>query len=213
MSKLPVIVFLIFASCRHVEKANEPAQSKAGIIDSINIKMTPGTEKKYSLDEIYQKYLSEDLISYIENTHPTWSVPNQNLWYPQLFNKYKTNSSLVNCISGDFDCNGKKDQALIVDKGKNGLAAVAFLRMDTGFKTVELTELAYKEGEKINYALTLYKPGRYDIQDPDLAPSDPTYVNLKCSSIGLGLFKELFEGGNDVFYWERNQLRSCVIGK
>jgi hypothetical protein len=182
-------------------------------MDSVNTTVTFPAEKKYSLDEIYQKYISEELLSFIEKTHPTWSVPNQNLWYPQLFNKYKTSSSLVDYIRGDFDCNGKMDHALIVDKGKDGLAAVAFLRIDSSFKIVELTQLTPHEGEKIDFVLTLYKPGRYDIEDPDLGPSDPKYVNLACSSVGIGLFKELYEGGNDVYYWERNQLRSCVIEK
>jgi hypothetical protein len=100
---------------------------------------TSVAEKMYSLDEIYEKYLSKELLSYMEKTHPAWSVPNEHMWYPQLFNKYKTDSSLVNYVSGDFDCNGKKDYALIVDNGKNGLAAVAFLGVGNGFKTVELT--------------------------------------------------------------------------
>lgn len=176
----------------------------------MNSPMTLVAEKRYSLDEIYQTYISEELLSYIEKKHPTWSVPNENMWYPKLFSKYKTGSSLVNYLSGDFDCNGKKDQALIVDKGKNILSAVAFLKIDNSFKTVELTEIG-PAGEKIEFVLTLYKPGHYKIVDPDLSPSDPKIVNFKCNGVGIGKFNELYEGGRDVFYWDQNQLRSCLI--
>ena len=100
-----------------------------------------------------------------------------------------------------------------MDKGRNGLAAVAFLRVDDDFKTIELTEITWREGEKIDFVLSLYQPGYYAITDPDLGPSDQRHVNLTCSSVGIGLFKELYDGGDDVYYWEGNQLRSCVIEK
>ena len=213
MTRLLVIIFLGLVSCQQHEKTGEGPPLKSDVVDSIHTAMSPFGEKKYSLDEIYLKYISEELLSYIEKTHPTWSVPNQNLWYPQLFNKYKTRNSLVNCIQGDWDCNGKMDHALLVDKGRDGAAVVAFLRTDSSFQTVELTQLVHTEGEKIDFHLTLYKPGRYDIEDPDLGPSDKKYVILKCSSVGVGSFKELYEGGDDVYYWEQGHLRSCVIGK
>ena len=204
------ILLLGLASCHQFEKRSQ--SPKSDVVDSAIPAMTPSVDKRYGFDEIYNQYMSQDLVSYMENTHPTWSVPNQNRWYPQLFNKYKTNISLVNYVRGDFDGNGLTDAALIVDKGNNLLAAVAFLRGDSSFKTVELTEFK-PEGDKIDFLLTLYKPGRYPITDPDLAPSDKKQVDLHYSSIGIGMFKELYEGGNDVYYWYRNQLRSCMIEK
>jgi hypothetical protein len=217
------IIFLVVMSCQQPEKTNEQSSIKSRSTDSANSEakdggqMTPNVskqsdEKQYSLDQMYNRYISEELLSYINKSHPTWSVPNQNLWYPQLFDKYKTSNSLVNYIQGDFDCNGKTDYALIVDKGKNILSAVAFLRFNDRYKTVELTELG-NAGEKIAFRLKLYKAGHYDIADPDLDPSDPKFVNLKCSGVGIGHFKELYEGGDDVYYWEKGELRSCVIEK
>jgi hypothetical protein len=217
------IIFLALMSCQQPEKTNEQSSIKSRSTESTNPEandggqMTPtvskqSDEKQYSLDQMYNSYISEELLSYLDKSHPTWSVPNQNLWYPQLFDKYKTSNSLVNYVQGDFDCNGKTDYALIVDKGKNVLGAVAFLRFNDGYKTVELTELG-NPGEKIAFRLKLYKAGHYDIADPDLDPSDPKFVNLKCSGVGIGHFKELYEGGDDVYYWEKGELRSCVIEK
>jgi hypothetical protein len=224
MNNLLAIVLIGLASCQQMKKTDESPQFKddvagnivdsiGNVVDSMYTASRPANEKRYSLDEVYQKYVSDELLKYIGATHPSWSVPNQNLWYPQLFNKYKTNNSLVNYVSGDFDCNGKKDYALILDKGKAGLAAVAFLKTDSSFKTVELTEIGPLKGERIELYLTLYKPGTYNISDPDLHPSDPTYIKFKCSSVGIGTFKELYEGGNDVYYWHQGELQSCVIEK
>ncbi|MGV3588716.1 MAG: hypothetical protein ACO1OF_17055 [Adhaeribacter sp.] len=193
-----------------MEKTNESPLLKNDVVEPMNSPLVEVAQKRYSLDEIYQKYISTELLLYIEKKHPTWSIPNENMWYPQLFNKYKTDSSLVNYITGDFDCNGKKDQALIVDKGKNSLSAVIFLKVGNSFETVKLTEIGAAD-EKIEFVLTLYKPGRYNIIDPDLSPSDLNTVDFKCNGVGIGKFKELYEGGNDVFYWNRNQLQSCLI--
>jgi hypothetical protein len=212
MTRLLGIIFFGFVSCQQQEKGHEQPSYKSEVVDSMQSTLKQFEEKKFSLDEIYEKYISEELQSYLERNHPAWSVPNQNRWYPQLFNKYKTRSSLVNYIQGDFDCNGKMDYALIIDKGNNILGTVAFLRFNKNFKTVELTELG-NPNEKINYTLTLYKPGRYDIADPDLNDTDQKYVNLKCSSVGIGYFKELYGGGDDVFYWQQGELRSCMIEK
>ena len=212
MNRLFGFVCIGLLCCQQSGNTGKQSSINSAVVDSISMTMTAVEEKRYSLDEVYLKYLSEDLQTYIQTTHPSWQVPNQNLWYPQLFNKYKTNHSLVNYISGDFDGNGKTDHALIIDKGRNDLAVVAFLRVDSTFKTVELTVLS-REGEKINYVLTLYKPGRYTIADPDLGPTDKKQVILKSSSVGIGLFKELYEGGDDVYYWNNGELRSCVIEK
>lgn len=210
MLRLLAILILCLASCQQLVRTHESPALKNEAVDSLNIPMTPVIEEKLSLDEIYQKYVSKELQSYLEKEHPTWSVPNENRWYPKLFNKYKTDSSLVNYISGDFDCNGKRDEIMIVDKGKNVLSVVAFLRVNDSFKTVELTEIG-SPGEKIEFVLTLYKPGRYNIVDPDLSPSDSKIANFTCNGAGIGKFKELYDGGNDVFYWNQNQLRSCLI--
>jgi hypothetical protein len=213
MTKLLAILIIGFVSCQQLEKTQDSPPFKADVVDTGSTSGTPVAQKKYSLDEIYQRYVSEDLLAYLEKTHPAWSVPNQHLWYPQLFNSYKTDSTLVNYVNGDFDCNGKKDHAMILDNGLNRLTTVAFLAEAGGFKTVELTQLSPLEGNKIDFVLSVYKPGRYNITDPDLDPSDPKVVNFKCTGVGIGVFKELYEESDDVFYWDRNQLRSCVIAK
>lgn len=187
------------------------------IKDTANIeKLSSFTKKEsptYSMDDIYQTYINPQLQDYLKKKHPTWSVPDRSKWYPQLFNKYKTDRSLVNYISEDFDCNGKKDYALLLDKGGGVLAVVAFLSTGTSFTTVELTENINYGGhaaEKIEFALTLYKPGKYNTSDPDIA-IEARHINLKCYAIGIGLFEELFEGYNDVFYWDKKELKSCLI--
>lgn len=115
-------------------------------------------------------------------------------------------------VTEDFDCNGSKDYALILDKGNNTLAAVEFLWEGSSFRIQELTEFPYPKGERIEFLLNLYKPGRYDTEDPDLEPENRRVI-IRCPAVGIGLFRELYEGGRDVYYWENNELRSCLIEK
>lgn len=207
--KLAAISILVLASCVRggttADKTIKDSMVMAGVDSLLN-----SDGPTYGMDEIYQHYFDQGLQAYIKKTHPIWSIPTQNKWHPQLFNKYKTDSSLVNYISGDFDCNGKKDHALLLDKGKGILAVVAFLSKGDSFSTVELTENINREGEKIEFVLTLFKPGSYNTIDPDIEPAS-RHVSLKCYGIGIGFFKELYEGGNDVYYWEKDELRSCLI--
>ena len=206
-----LLIVLALASCQQV-KTNNPVKELEPMVDSMERAMAPG-EKKHYLDAIYRNYINQELLAYLEKTHPAWSVPNQNRWYPRLFDKYRTNNSLVNFISGDFDCTGSKDYALIVDKGKGGLAAVAFLGDGSSFKTVELTDITPLGEGKIEFVLTLYKPGKYNIIDPDLDPSDPKHITFRCNSVGIGVFEELYEGGDQVYYWTGNELQSCLIDR
>ena len=214
MVRLTAILFLIFTSCGESKK---PTNDNVGIEASkvqAELKMVTDTSKSdgpmYSMDELYQQIMNRQLQIYLLNNHPKWSVPNQNKWYPKLFNKYKTKTSLVNYLSGDFDCSGTADYALLLDKGDGHLAVVAFLSISDSFKTVELTEWPEEEGDKINWQLTLFKPGKYNTDDPDTEPKD-RHVNFKCPAIGIGSFEELYEGGRDVYYWEGGELRSCFI--
>ena len=153
------------------------------------------------------------LVDYLQKEHPDWTVPNELEWYPELFKKYWNDSALVSTVSGDFDGNGHKDCALLIDQGNGKLAAVAFLYDGLRYRTQQLTELTAIETDRIVSRLILYKPGRYTISDPDLAPGDNRTIDFKHPAIGVGLFKELYEGGDDVFYWDNNQLKSCVIDK
>jgi hypothetical protein len=210
MNRSLLFFLLALISCQPNETGNN-IEPMGAVVDSVNGKSQLANEKKFSLDEIHRQFIVPELLSYLERTHPTWSVPDQNKWYPQLFNKYKTKIALVSYVSGNFDCTGKTDYALIVDKGNNTLAAVAFLGNDSSFKTVELTDLPRGEGEKIDFALTLYKPGKYTIADPDLKPSDSRRVTFNCNGVGIGTFKELYEGGDQVYYWDKKNLLSCVI--
>jgi hypothetical protein len=208
MKKIIIILTLALCSCGEAGTRNDKIEQDTVLasMDSLLKKDGP----TYSMDEIYENFLSPRLQDHLARAHPLWSVPNQNKWYPKLFDKYKTDSSLVNYISADFNCDGTKDYALLLDKGKGMLAVVAFLSKNDSLTTVQLTEFKQDEGDKINYALTLFRAGKYNTSDPDLAPNE-RHVNLKCAAIGIGYFKELYEGGNDVFYWENGELRSCLI--
>jgi hypothetical protein len=220
MKTFLVFLSILFSSCQEAKNKSSVALSQD---PTDTMKMDNGLpwEKYFGINDFNRKFINKELLLYLKEKHSNWSIPNQFQWYPQLFARYKTDSSLVSYISGDFDCNGQKDYALIVEKENGVPAVVSFLRMDSTFKTVELGNISktmtptvstdISQRDKYEVMLTLYKPGRYDIIDPDLGPSNPTFVKLKCNAVGITPFRELYEEGSEVIYWENNKLRSCII--
>jgi len=211
MRKMAILIMISLTACGENKTSTTDTKIDSSVVDSaISITNNKAPQKRYSLDEIYNQYINPQLLEYLENTHPTWSVPNQNMWHPQLFKKYSGDSTLVNYVSGDFNCDGLKDYALLVDKGNNMLAAVAFIKQGNSFKTQELTEFPYRNTERIEDHLKVFTPGSYKTEDPDIDPADRK-LTLKCAAVAIGPFKELYEGGKDVYYWEKGELRSSII--
>ncbi|HEU4901855.1 MAG TPA: hypothetical protein VFT06_03660 [Flavisolibacter sp.] len=206
-----IISVVVLTSCRQADNSTEKENSQDTLAMPMMEPSDSFNEKKDVVDDVHAKFLDSKLVDYLQKEHPNWTVPNEYEWYPELFKKYMSDSALVSTVSGDFDGNGNKDCALLIDQGNGKLAAVAFLYDGLRYRTQQLTEITAIETDKIVSRLILYKPGRYTISDPDLAPGDNRTIDFKHPAIGVGLFKELYEGGDDVFYWNNNQLKSCFI--
>ena len=211
MRTLSMLLTLYLLACGENKTSTTDTIIDSSVVDTVlSTTNNKVPQKRYSLDEIYLKYINPQLLDYLENNHSAWSIPGQNMWHPQLFKKYTKDSSLVNYVSGDFNCDGLKDYALLLDKGNNMLSAVAFLKQGSSFKTQELTEFPYRSFDRIEDHLVIYEAGTYNISDPDIEPKDRR-VKLTCTAVGIGLFKELYEGGKDVYYWQGQHLQSCII--
>jgi hypothetical protein len=213
MKTFLIISIVVIISCRQAGNTAEKENLQDTVLPAMWESSDSLNEKKYIVDDVHAKFLDSKLVDYIQKEHPDWTVPNEIEWYPELFKKYMNDSALVSTVSGDFDGNGNKDCALLIDQGNGKLAAVAFLYDGLRYRTQQLTEITAIETDKIVSRLILYKPGRYTISDPDLAPGDNRTIHFKHPAIGVGLFKELYEGGDDVYYWDNNELKSCFIDK
>jgi hypothetical protein len=213
MIKLAIILCVGLLSCSEGGNSLDNKNPTDTLSEPLMKPVIPPDEMKISFDAVYQKYLPATLIDYLQKEHPTWSMPNENMWYPQLYKKYKTGNSLANYITGDFDGNQYKDYALLISTDSGSLSVIAFLNDNHTYKTIKLTEVPREGNEKIDYVLTLYQPGKYSSSDPDPGPAHSEIVNFTHPAIGIGRFKELYDGGNDVFYWDKNELKSCLIDK
>jgi hypothetical protein len=110
-------------------------------------------------------------------------------------------------VSGDFDCNGTKDYALLLKKSNGVLGVYAFLSTGSSFKSFEFMDLGKDAGEQIEIGLELLPPGEYNHIDAD-SDEDPPPLKIKCNSVQV----LNFERAAETFYWEKGKLKSITTG-
>src|SRR3982751_3466374 len=100
-----------------------------------------GTSKndQYS-SNIYEQYIDPQLKNYLNKEFKGWTLPAPNRWDTVWLNQYKSDSTLVNYISGDFDCNQQMDFALLFQKVNGDIVACAFLSSGNSFKATQLID-------------------------------------------------------------------------
>jgi len=220
-----LIAVALFSSCRESRRTSaSPVKSAptfqtspdSALMDSlerISNTFTKEDRKRYPLEEVYREYVDSALLDYLAKNHPTWSIPGNNMWYPELFKKYKTEGSLVNYVPADFNGDGLKDYALLLHQEKDTFRVVAFLRDGNSFKTEELSRIIHQSDRgydshyginskrrRMEWHIRIFKPGKYNITDVDIEVEDRRTV-LTLPGIGVGLFQELYDGSMNVHCW------------
>lgn len=80
-----VIITFVMIACQQNQPTVDSSIDK-GVIDSMMAKIDPASpQKRYSLDKMYEQNLNQILLAFLELNHPTWSIPDPTLWYPELF--------------------------------------------------------------------------------------------------------------------------------
>jgi hypothetical protein len=163
------------------------------------------SKKEKAIDStIYRSYMPDELTAWLNKEFTGLAIPSPSRWDNYWFTQYKKDSSLVNYISGDYNCDGKKDHALIATE--NGTIVVyAFLATETGFKKERLETYGKDNGELIDIGLELLKPGKYEHLDGD---KQPPPANIKCAAIQL----VYFEKAAVTYYWEKGKFKSIQTG-
>jgi len=155
----------------------------------------------------YEQYIEPQLKVYLDKTFKGWTLPTPNRWDTVWFKQYKSDSTLVNYVSGDFDCNGTKDYVLLLKKSNGVLGVYAFLSTGSSFKSFEFMDLGKDAGEQIEIGLELLPPGEYNHIDAD-SDEDPPPLKIKCNSVQV----LNFERAAETFYWEKGKLKSITTG-
>ena len=182
---------------KSTETTKDPDAVKKDTTPPIN--NIPETDRQYD-STIYASYIPAVLKDHLDKALPGWSIPAPAKWEKYWFNQYKKDSSLVNIVPADFNCDGQKDYALILHKKKNALAAYAFVSSANGFTKHELQELG-EEMELIGTGLELIRPSSvHHIGEGD---EEPAPVQLKCDAVQIVWFEQAAR----TYYWNKNKCK------
>jgi hypothetical protein len=207
MKVMYAVIVLVLLSCNNSNNDNtaKGKDSNISLHDSGLIKeKVYETEKLYD-SSIYASYVPVSLKEYLDKEVTGWSIPAPAKWESYWFNQYKKDSSLVNFLTSDFNCDGKKDYALILREKKGTLSSYAIVSNATGFSKHKLEDLG-EEMDKIGTGLELVLPATiHHIDDSD---GEPPSLQLKCPAIQIIWFEQAAR----TFYWEKNKFKYVQTG-
>jgi hypothetical protein len=207
MKPLIALLILELFSCGEVATtADTKTIDTTQSVKETTINYTSTSENKQYNKDIYERYIDPRLKNYLDNEFKEWTLPAPSRWDTVWFNQYKSDSTLVNYISGDFDCNQQKDFVLLFQKANGELSAYAFLSSGNSIKAVKLMDLGINTGEQIEFGVELLPPGKYNYMDPE--SEDAPSVKINCNAVQV----LSFEKGAETFYWEKGKLKSIMTG-
>lgn len=210
MKTLTALLIFGIVSCGQAELAadSKTIDDTTGTVNKLSANNTSLSVNvdKYS-SRIYERYIDLQLKAYLDKKFQGWILPAPNRWDTVWFNQYQSDTTLVNYISGDFDCNKKKDYALLLKKASGEMGVYAFLSIGDTFKPIELMDFGKDTGEKIEIGLELLPPGEYNHIDPE-SEEDPPPVKIKCKSVQVLNFEKAAE----TFYWDKGKMKSITTG-
>jgi hypothetical protein len=210
MKTLTALLIFGLLSCRQsTTTGNAKAIDNSSQIVLVSAGSSNGISQKGDNDssKIYDKYIDRGLRAYMDTAFTDWTLPPTNRWDTVYFNLYQGDSSLVNYVSGDFDCNGMKDFVLVLQKRTGVLGVYAFLSTGSSFKPAEIMDLGKDTGEQIAIGLDLLPPGNYQYLEPGSEVEAPP-IKIRCNGIRV----LHFENTAETFYWEKGKFKSIPTG-
>jgi hypothetical protein len=157
------------------------------------------TGSNNSIDTIYQNYVPGELRDFIYSRMGGWKLPQASDWQKRWWDEYKKDKTLVNYVSGDFNCDGKQDHSMILTDEKNNIGAWAFLANQNSFDTVKLDQFE-NPGNQIGAGLQILPKGKHahlDMDNPNIK------VEVKCEGITVIFFEKAARS----YYFENGKLR------
>jgi hypothetical protein len=155
---------------------------------------------------VYDEYFTSEIKKFLKDSMNEWTVPNPDEWDNLWFQTYRNPASLVNYITGDFNCDNKRDYAVLLADKSKAISAWVIQSNNSGFTKIKLEDCGTFENH-IQVGLELIDPGKLDYIDPEkdgvLKP-----IILKCPAIQV----EYFESAATTYYWNKNKYSSAVTG-
>jgi hypothetical protein len=202
---IPFITLLLLSCNAHEDRSAQRTMTDSSVSSSNALSADSITAMKQAPDSnIYQSYIPFELRSWIKAEIPNAAIPSPLRWDNYWFTHYKKENSLVNYVTADFNCDGKKDHSLILSE-KGQIVLYTFMATDKGYKKEKLEVYGKDNGEAIEIGLELLKPGTYEYLEGD---KEPPPANIKCTAIQL----VYFEKAAVTYYWDRGKFRSIQTG-
>lgn len=198
MRYLVFLLIICFTACGENKDQKEGSNStdtlKQSTIDTTKkTELTPLSSLK-----VYSSYIPESVNNYITTSLPDWSLPDPESWDKYWWDYYKKEKTLVNFISGDFNCDHKTDHALILTDKKGNTGAWALLAKDSSYESAKLEQID-KEPGMIGIGLEILEKGKQG----DLNGDKPRTVNVKCEGVTIVFFEKAAHS----WYWEKGKLK------
>jgi hypothetical protein len=146
-----------------------------GTCNSIDNKVNPTTETTEQTSR--KSPISVKVDEYIDTKLSGWILAPSESWDDTSYNKYRSDTSQINYISGDFNCDGKIDYSLILKDSNSNFSTFAILSLGDYYYHQELERLDSYKLKKLDFGLQALPPG------PINHPSGPPPTMVECGAI------------------------------
>ncbi|HTL80523.1 MAG TPA: hypothetical protein VL651_02400 [Bacteroidia bacterium] len=145
---------------------------------------------------IYLQYIPDKILRYRSEKIPEWKLLSPDHWEKYWFNKYLTDSSLVNFAEGDFNCDGSKDYALMLLDDRDDQLGVWVISDQPDGMAAELV-------------MTLDKasPMQYGIATVNEKTIEDMYDSMPVRICGKGIDFEKFESASRIYYYDNGEYK------
>ncbi|HSU29233.1 MAG TPA: hypothetical protein VLJ68_12690 [Chitinophagaceae bacterium] len=151
--------------------------------------------------DVYSKYLPPTFRAYVTDYVTGWTIPKENAWEKYWWDQYKKDKSLVNYVSGDFNCDNKTDYSMILTDPRGAVAAWVFMAKGNDFEKTMLEQADIEEGP-IAIGIDLLKKGKQG----DMITNKT--ADIKCDGVSI----VFFERAQHSYYWEKGKFKMIQTG-
>lgn len=203
-----IILIVGFLSCNQPEATQKTNQSDSTVITNVaDVKQQVETKSKsVNYDSsIYARFIPKQVFNLLKQKLPDWKFMNPNEWESFWFEQYQKDSSLVNYVPADFNCDGKNDYAFLLKNSKGVMAVWVLQSYEGGYNTFKVHEIE-TDRKPIDVGIDLVEKGKLEYIDLD--DESIKSINIKCPAVQV-LF---FERGAVTYYWSKDKFESVQTG-
>jgi hypothetical protein len=203
MKYIPILLTVLLLAC------GQNTTEKKTTTDTLPAqpsRVDTATRSSLPTSAIYDDYLPSRLVAYVRRSLPDWKLPDPSAWEKYWFDQYTKDKSLVNFISGDFNCDGATDHALVLLHQKGDIGAWAFLARDSSFEKTKLDQFEHLSSGLIEIGLELLEKGEHGHLGEDGEMAKPAIV--KCEGVTVIFFEKAARS----YYWEKGKLKAIQTG-